>query len=109
MKEKCLLTDSIYDYVYVSQGRVKVDSIDDNEELQYTDAAFGIIGFSEQEKWNCYKLTAAVMTMGDLKFKQKGRDEQCEPDSTHNETHDKVAKLCGIDRDMMMSVLKLLV
>ena len=26
------------------------------------------------------QLTAAVMTMGELKFKQKGREEQCEPD-----------------------------
>ena len=26
------------------------------------------------------QLTAAVMTMGEMKFKQKGRDEQCEPD-----------------------------
>ena len=34
----------------------QVDSIDDNEELQFTDTAFDIIGFSETEKWNCYKV-----------------------------------------------------
>ena len=34
----------------------QVDSIDDNEELQFTDNAFDIIGFSESEKWNCYKV-----------------------------------------------------
>ena len=101
MQEKCLLTDSIYDYSYVSQGRTKVDSIDDNEELQFTDAAFEIIGFSETEKWSCYKLTAAVMTFGDLKFKQKGRDEQCEPDKP--ELSSKVAELCGVDPQAMMN------
>ena len=31
MKGKCLLTDDIYDYEYVSQGKVTVASIDDNE------------------------------------------------------------------------------
>merc|ERR1712141_390571 len=80
MKEKCKLSDDIYDYTYVSQGKTTVASIDDNEELEYTDSAFDILGFSASEKWNCYKLTAAVMTMGEVKFKQKGRDEQCEPD-----------------------------
>merc|ERR1711894_17744 len=69
MKTKCLLTDDNYDYSYVSQGKTTVASIDDNEELEMTDSAFDIIGFSGQEKWNCYKLTAAVMTMGEIKFK----------------------------------------
>jgi len=101
IQEKCLLTDSIYDYSYVSQGRTKVDSIDDNEELQFTDAAFEIIGFSETEKWSCYKLTAAVMTMGELKFKQKGREEQCEPDKP--ELSSKVGELCGVDPQAMMN------
>merc|ERR1712121_71339 len=67
LKEKCLLSDDIYDYSYVSQGKVTVASIDDNEELEYTDSAFDIIGFSHDEKWNCYKLTAAVMTCGEIK------------------------------------------
>merc|ERR1712223_989913 len=40
MKEKCLLTDDIYDYIYVSQGKTTVASIDDNEELEYTHDAF---------------------------------------------------------------------
>ncbi|CAB4054209.1 MYH6_7 [Lepeophtheirus salmonis] len=65
---------------YVSQGKVKVESIDDNEELEYTFSAFDIIGFSERETWECFMLTAAVMSMGEMKFKQKGRDDQAEPD-----------------------------
>merc|ERR1712242_563319 len=78
MKEKCLLTDDIYDYEYVSQGKVTVASIDDNEELEMTDSAFDIIGFSERETWECYMLTAAVMTCGEIHFIQKGRDDQAE-------------------------------
>lgn len=41
-----------------------------------TDEAFDIIGFSETEKWDCYKLTAAIMACGEIKFVQKGRDDQ---------------------------------
>ena len=48
LKGKCRLTNDIYDYVYVSQGKTKVDAIDDNEELEYTEDAFNVLGFSEQ-------------------------------------------------------------
>ena len=33
---------------------------------------------SEQEKFDCYMLTAAVMTCGGIEFKTKGRDDQAE-------------------------------
>merc|ERR1712079_897705 len=95
MKEKCLVTDDIYDYSYVSQGKVTVASIDDNEELQMTDEAFDIIGFSEQEKWDCYKLTAAIMACGEIKFVQKGRDDQAEMGDVAFPK--KVAELYGCD------------
>merc|ERR1712142_851499 len=100
LKAKCCLTDDIYDYSYVSQGKVTVASIDDNEELEYTDSAFDIIGFSASEKWNCYRLTAAVMAMGEIKFKQKGRDDQAEPDDMSFPT--KVAELFGVNADELM-------
>merc|ERR1711973_337842 len=100
MKAKCCLTDDIYDYSYVSQGKVTVASIDDNEELEYTDSAFDIIGFSNQEKWDCYKLTAGVMTCGEVKFEQKGRDDQAEvKDMT---VPNKVAELFGVNGDELM-------
>merc|ERR1712213_171142 len=95
MKDKCELTSDIYDYSYVSQGKVTVASIDDNEELEYTDSAFDIIGFSHEEKWDCYKLTAAIMACGEVKFKQKGRDDQAEPDDM--EMPNKIAQLMGVN------------
>ena len=47
LKEKCLLTNEITDYWYVSQGKLTVPSIDDKEDMQYADEAFDILGFSE--------------------------------------------------------------
>ena len=41
-------------YIYVSKGKTKVDSIDDDEELLYTEDAFNVLGFSDQEKFDCY-------------------------------------------------------
>merc|ERR1712066_254162 len=85
---------------YVSQGKVTVASIDDNEELEYTDAAFDCIGFSHEEKWDCYKITAGVMSCGEVKFVQKGRDDQAEPGDLV--FPNKVAELFGVNVDAML-------
>ena len=82
LRAKCCLVEDIYEYVYVSQGKTNVDSIDDNEELEYTEDAFNVLGFSSQEKFDCYMLTAAVMACGGIQFVQKGRDDQAECDNT---------------------------
>merc|ERR1711944_192778 len=78
LRAKCRCSEDIYDYVYVSQGKTKVDSIDDNEELEYTEDAFNVLGSSPEEKFDCYMLTAGVMTCGGIEFKTKGRDDQAE-------------------------------
>merc|ERR1712154_327118 len=98
MKAKCQVTDDIYDYQYVSQGKTTVASIDDNEELEMTDSAFDIIGFSEEEKWDCYKLTAGVMSCGQVVFVQKGRDDQAEIADKDWEYPEKVASLFGVEK-----------
>merc|ERR1719288_727847 len=100
MKAKCCLSDDIYDYTYVSQGKTTVASIDDNEELEMTDAAFDIIGFTFEEKWDCYKLTAGIMTCGGVIFIQKGRDDQAEPGDL--DFPKKVAELFGVDVHAML-------
>merc|ERR1719414_2926576 len=100
LKPKCCLSDDIYDYTYVSQGKTTVASIDDNEELEYTDSAFDIIGFTFEEKWVCYKLTAGIMTCGAVKFVQKGRDDQAEPGEL--DFPKKVAELFGVDCNNML-------
>merc|ERR1712077_55236 len=100
MKAKCCLSDDIYDYTYVSQGKTTVASIDDNEELEMTDAAFDIIGFTHDEKWDCFKLTAGIMTCGGVIFIQKGRDDQAEPGDLVFPK--KVAELFGVDVHAML-------
>ena len=103
LRERCRLSADIYDYVYVSQGKTKVDSIDDNEELEYTEDAFNVLGFEEQEKFDCYMLTAAVMSFGGVEFKTKGRDDQAECENTGPDTFPgKAAAGCGIDAFLMI-------
>merc|ERR1712214_15441 len=98
LRNKCQLSTDIYDYVYVSQGKTTVASIDDNEELEYTEDAFNVLGFSAQEKFDCYMLTAGVMTAGGIVYIQKGRDDQAEMEGIGPETFPgKMAALCGVE------------
>jgi len=103
LRAKCGLSEDIYDYIYVSQGKTKVESIDDNEELEYTEDAFNVLGFSEQEKFDCYMLTAGVMSCGGVEFKTKGRDDQAECEHTGPDTFPgKVATAFCVDAYQMI-------
>ncbi|XP_037837694.1 myosin-7 isoform X1 [Kryptolebias marmoratus] len=93
--EMLLVTNNPYDYAFISQGETQVASIDDAEELMATDSAFDVLGFTQEEKNSVYKLTGAIMHHGNMKFKQRAREEQAEADGT--EDADKVAYLMGLN------------
>lgn len=50
--------------------------------VMFIQAAIEILGFTGDERIGIYKLTGAVMHYGNMKFKQKQREEQAEPDGT---------------------------
>ncbi|CAG5897202.1 unnamed protein product [Menidia menidia] len=80
--EMLLITNNPYDYAFISQGETTVTSINDADELMATDEAFDVLGFTQEEKNGIYKLTGAIMHYGNMKFKQKQREEQAEADGT---------------------------
>ncbi|XP_062930311.1 myosin-4-like [Mobula hypostoma] len=101
--EMLLITNNPYDFPLISQGEISVPSINDQEELMATDEAIDILGFTSEEKASIYKLTGAMMHHGNLKFKQKQREEQAEPDGT--EVADKIAYLMGLNSaDLLKSL-----
>merc|ERR1712168_393858 len=103
LKEKCLLSNDILDYWFVSQGKLTVPSIDDKEDMQFADEAFDILGFTQEEKYDVFKCTAALMHMGNMTkdFVPVGKEEQAEIKDDSNAQ--KVAALCGIDCEWMIT------
>uniref|UniRef100_A0AAV2KIQ1 Myosin heavy chain n=1 Tax=Knipowitschia caucasica TaxID=637954 RepID=A0AAV2KIQ1_KNICA len=95
LTEALLLKPDPKQYVWVCQGVTVVDNMDDGEELLLTDEAFDVLGFTPDEKLSVYKLTGGIMHFGNMKFKQKAREEQADVDST--EVADKVAHLMAIN------------
>ncbi|KAF3845943.1 hypothetical protein F7725_003021 [Dissostichus mawsoni] len=74
-----LITTNPYDFAFISQG------------------------FAGEDKMSIYKLTGAVMHYGNMKFKQKQREEQAEPDGT--EEADKAAYLMGLNSADLLKAL----
>merc|ERR1719450_424413 len=103
LKAKCLLTDNILDYWYVSQGKLTVPSIDDKEDMMFADEAFDILGFDTEMKYNVFKNTACMMHMGNMTkdFVPVGKEEQAEIKDPANS--EKVAELLGIDCEWMIT------
>ncbi|XP_075135622.1 myosin-4-like [Leptodactylus fuscus] len=101
--EMLLVTTNPYDYHYTSLGEIAVKSIDDEAELLATDEAIDILGFNQEEKMGIYKLTGAVMHHGNMKFKQKPREDQAEPEGT--EDADKAAYLMGLNSSDLVKSL----
>merc|ERR1719411_1262530 len=103
LKEKCLLSNDILDYWFVSQGKLTVPSIDDKEDMMFADEAFDVLGFSQEEKYDVFKNTAAMMHMGNFTkdFVPVGKEEQAEIKDDGNAQ--KVATLLGIDCEWMIT------
>ncbi len=76
------LDKPLKDYWFVAQAELQIDGVDDKEEHGMTDESFDVLRFSQEEKLNCYRLVSGIMHMGNMKFKQRPREEQAETDGT---------------------------
>merc|ERR1719193_1001619 len=97
--ELCHLGDKPFpgDYFFIAQGVLTVAGMDDAEEMRATDTALDTLGFSQDQKDGLYKGTIAIAYLGNQKWKQKGREEQAEPDGMEMVT--KCAALLEIEAD----------
>merc|ERR1719228_2616328 len=104
LKPLCKLSDNIYDYPGQSQGKITVPSIDDAEDMQFAETAFDTLQFTQPEKEDIYKITAAVMHVGTLKFKNRGEQAEKEEDG---DQHHIIGGLLGVDgEDLIRNLCK---
>ncbi|MFH4981152.1 hypothetical protein AB6A40_007861 [Gnathostoma spinigerum] len=103
LKVQLLLDRPLKEYWFVAQAELTIDGTNDMEEFQMTDEAFDTLHFSEEEKMNCYRLMAGHMHMGNMKFKQRPREEQAEADGT--DEAEKASKMFGVDTEEFLKAL----
>jgi len=90
-------------YFFINQGTLTVDNMNDQEEMQVVDESFVVLGFDVSEKMALYRCTSAVIHFGEMKFKQRPREEQAEADGTAEA--EKVAHLLGLNCSDMLKCL----
>ena len=100
---KLLLELDPYRYWNISQGVIENASMDDGDELEATDDSFRVLEFSDEQIDGIYRVSAGIMHMQNMQFKQKQREEQGEPDGT--EDADKCAYLFGINSADLLKYL----
>jgi len=88
------------DYYFISQGVLTVAGMDDAEEMRATDNALDTLGFLQPQKECLYQGTIAIAYLGNAKWKQKGREEQAEPDGMDWVT--RAADLLAVDVDFFV-------
>ena len=104
-KDKLLVAPDPGLYSFINQGELTIDGVDDAEEMKLTDEAFDVLGFTQEEKTSLFKCTCSILNMGEMKFKQRPREEQAEVDGTAEA--EKVAFLLGVNsKDLLQAFLK---
>ncbi|OZC08600.1 hypothetical protein X798_04403 [Onchocerca flexuosa] len=103
IREDLHLTNDIKYYHFCSQAELTIEGVNDKEEMQITQEAFDIMGFEDHETHDLYGNVAGIMHMGEMKFKQRPREEQAEPDG---EEDAKNAGFCfGVDHEEFLKAL----
>jgi len=102
--EKLLCSLDAALYFFINQGCLTVDNMNDGDEMVAVEESFVVLGIEDSEKFPLYKCTGAVLHFGEMKFKQRPREEQAEADGTQDA--EKVAFLLGINcQDMLKCLL----
>ncbi|XP_035695137.1 myosin-16-like isoform X1 [Branchiostoma floridae] len=105
LQEKLLLTSDPKFYKFISQGDTRIEGVDDSMEMKFTDEGFDILGFAPEEKLSIYKLVAGVMYFGNMRFKQRPREDQADIDGTQEA--EKISHLLGVpEPELVKSILK---
>ncbi|KIH63296.1 myosin head, partial [Ancylostoma duodenale] len=81
LKERLMLTRPLKEYHFVAQAEITIDGVDDKEEMLLTDN-YGPDILEQRYLTNIEIIRAemkrSIMHMGELKFKQRPREEQAE-------------------------------
>ncbi|VDO88332.1 unnamed protein product [Heligmosomoides polygyrus] len=103
LRDALKLNNELKYYHFCSQAELTIDGVDDKEEMGITQEAFDIMGFEDEEVMDLYRSCAAILHMGEMKFKQRPREEQAEPDG--DEDAQNVAHNLGVNHEELLKAL----
>jgi myosin heavy chain 6/7 len=103
LRAKLKLDNELIYYHFCSQAELTIEGVNDKEEMGLTQEAFEIMGFEDNEIQDLYKNVAGIMHMGEMKFKQRPREEQAEVDTDTDAQN--AAHCFGINHEEFLKAL----
>ncbi|CAD6186727.1 unnamed protein product [Caenorhabditis auriculariae] len=103
LRGRLKLTNDIKYYHFCSQAELTIEGMDDKDEMRLTQEAFDIMGFEDHEVNDLYRAVAGIMHMGEMKFKQRPREEQAEADGEDDAAN--AAYCFGINHEELLKAL----
>ncbi|KIY70319.1 nonmuscle myosin heavy chain b [Cylindrobasidium torrendii FP15055 ss-10] len=93
LKSRLLLDGGIEDYEYLNGSRREVDGIDDVHEWKTLKAGLDVVGFTEAEQFDLFRVVAAILHIGNIAITATRADDAVMPDPSQAE---RVCHLLGI-------------
>jgi myosin protein heavy chain len=94
---EALLLEPVSSYKFLSQEKVRLDGVNDDEEFAATNKAFKLYGMTDAEIDAVWGIVAGVLTFGQLEFSD-GRRGAEQATLVNDADAQKVAKLFGVDQ-----------
>ena len=85
-----LLEGSVADYEYLNRSRGSIDGVDDREEWRLLKTALDVVGFTQTEQLDLFRIVAAVLHIGNIEVTADRSDQ------AHIKTPSQVEKVCHL-------------
>jgi myosin heavy chain 9/10/11/14 len=91
--DSLLLTGNVADYGYLNKGHYEVDGVDDKSEFKLLTNALDVVGFSQAEQFDLFRVVAAILHIGNIGVMAIGADSA----QLTGTEHEKACHLLGIN------------
>ncbi|KAG9311336.1 myosin II heavy chain [Chiua virens] len=104
LKDSLLLDGNIEDYEFLNRSRREIDGVNDRDDWDTLSNAFDVVGFSETERFDLFRIVAAVLHLGNVPITSTRADDAVMADSSQAE---RACHLLGIPlAEFMKAVLR---
>ncbi|KAG8883338.1 hypothetical protein FRB97_006763 [Tulasnella sp. 331] len=68
LRDALLLDGTVVDYHYLNKSRAQIDGVDDREEWRALKSALDVVGFTNDEQFDLFRIVAAILHIGNIEI-----------------------------------------
>ncbi|KAF5353873.1 hypothetical protein D9756_007302 [Leucocoprinus leucothites] len=85
LKDALLLNGDVENYEYLNKSRREIDGIDDAEEWNALKVALDVVGFTQEQQFDLFRVVAAVLHIGNIVINSTRADDATMQDTSQAE------------------------